>query len=43
MSEEEFTEGLRNSVDGPNGEENEDDVMFMSMQDFKNKLDVMSS
>ena len=42
MSEEEFTEGLRQSVDGA-GEDNEDDVMFMSMQDFKNKLDMMSS
>ena len=40
MSEQEFTEGMRQSVDGDN---NEDDVMFMSMQDFKNKLDMMSS
>ena len=40
MSEQEFTEGMRQSVDGDN---NEEDVMFMSMQDFKNKLDMMSS
>ena len=39
MSEQEFTEGLR---DG-NGDENQDDVMFMSMADFKNKLDMMGS
>lgn len=39
MSEQEFTEGMRNSADG--GEGNDDDVMFMSMQDFKNKLDMM--
>ena len=39
MSEQEFTEGMRNSADGVEG--NDDDVMFMSMQDFKNKLDMM--
>ena len=40
MSEEEFTEGFRNA-DG-NGEDDDADVMFMSMQDFKKKLDMMS-
>ena len=39
MSEEEFTEGMRDGA----GEDNEDDVMFMSMQDFKKKLDMMSA
>ena len=38
MSEEEFAEGMRDGA----GEDNEDDVMFMSMQDFKKKLDMMS-
>lgn len=32
MSEEEFNEDIR-------GEDGDDDVMFMSMQDFKKKLD----
>lgn len=36
MSEEEFNQG----IGGNDGEEN--DVMFMSMQDFKSKLDMMS-
>lgn len=36
MSEEQFNEDIR-------GEDGDDDVMFMSMQDFKKKLDQMSS
>lgn len=36
MSEQEFNEG----IGGNDGEDN--DVMFMSMQDFKKKLDMMS-
>ena len=43
MSEEEFSKGMRGSVDGNGEGEGEDDVMFMSMQDFKDKLDMMSS
>jgi len=40
MSEEEFNEGMRNSEG--NGVEDEGDVMFMSMDNFKKKLDIMS-
>ena len=35
MSEAEF-------IDDMKGEDGEEDVMFMSMQDFKKKLDMMS-
>ena len=39
MSEEEFTSKMGDGM----GEDNEDDVHFMSMKDFKDKLDAMSS
>ena len=38
MSEQEFAEDVMNNGDG----DGEDDVMFMSMDDFKKKLDMMS-
>ena len=37
MSEQEFQEDMMGDANG------EDDVMFMSMQDFKKKLDLMSN
>ena len=40
MSEEEFNEGMRNFEN--DGEDEEGDVMFMSMDNFKKKLDMMS-
>ena len=40
MSEEEFNEGMRNFE--RDGAEEEGDVMFMSMDNFKKKLDMMS-
>lgn len=39
MSEEQFNEEMRMG-EGSDGEDN--DVMFMSMHDFKKKLDMMS-
>ena len=43
MSEEEFNEGIRmGGGDGCSQDGDDNDVMFMSMQDFKKKLDMMS-
>ena len=38
MNENQFAQAVGNEAG-----EGEEDVMFMSMQDFKNKLDMMSS